>query len=110
MNRAPFIGTMDRIVKIVKLEKSQSETGSVSSADEEICKPWAKLESDSGFEELQGKVKHTVKRSYIIRHNSDVAANGKNYVLIDNEIRFRITHVEPLGRRSHLKLYTELYE
>lgn len=110
MERSPFIGAMDRVIKIVKLEKAQSGTGSVTSSDEVICEPWAKLQSDSGSEDLQGKLRHTVKRSYIIRHNTDVLKNGKNYVLIDDEVRYRITHVEPIGRKKHLQILTELYE
>lgn len=106
----PYIGKMDRLVDIKKTVKTQSDTGAQKTEDELVCRSWAALEEGRGVEELEGKVMHGADLAYVMRWNSDVRRNGKDYVLIDRDTRYRIVHVEELGRKRHMRLNVTVYE
>ncbi|RZJ33726.1 MAG: hypothetical protein EOO51_12605 [Flavobacterium sp.] len=104
MVKKPFIGQLDRKISIVSFVKAQSSTGNVTNNDQTVCGPWASLLDDSGAESVEGKIVSNISRSYVIRYNQSVAVSGAHYILIDAGERFKITHVEPIGRKSHLRL------
>lgn len=106
----PYIGKMDRLVDIKKTVKSQSDTGAQKTDDELVCRSWAALEEGRGGEELDGKVMHGADLAYVMRWNSDVRRNGKDYVIIDRDTRYRIVNVEELGRKRHVRLNVTVYE
>lgn len=89
---------------------TQSSTGAKVETAQSVITPWAALEQDGGNQFIEGKEAHSVDRVYVIRWNATIAAEGKNLYIIDEALKFNIDHVEPIGRKSHLRLRTSLYE
>lgn len=110
MEKMPYIGQLDRKVSIKKLAKSQSDTGATKTVETLVVRCSASMNEKSGNEELDGKVMHEVNRSYIIRFNTDIVKNGKDYILIDAGVKYKINHISEMGRRRFLDLKVSLYE
>jgi head-tail adaptor len=108
--KKPFIGQLDRKIQIMKTTATQSSTGSKVEAAVSVSSPWAMLEQDGGDQYVEGKEVHSVDRVYVIRWSATVMAEGKNYYIVDDGMKFRIDHVEPVGRKSHLRLRASAYE
>ena len=68
----PFIGQMDRKIQLVQKVKTQTSTGSEVSSEAVMASPFAYMKDMSGGEEVDGKVKHLVARTYTIRFNQEI--------------------------------------
>lgn len=110
MVNKPFIGQLDRKIKIVELLVQQNEIGENKPEEVVFCEPWSKLEDLSGNEDIDGKVIHLISRKYTIRYRSEILINGHKMILQDGDHKFSITHVKLLGRKSFLELYCNVYE
>lgn len=100
----PFIGQLDRKIKIYKLKKTQNAVGEERVVRELLVSPFAFLAENSGSEVLDGKEVHLISSSYVIRYNSTVLKFGKDYQLEDAGLYYNIEHVSMLGRRKFLSL------
>jgi hypothetical protein len=110
MQKTPYIGQMDRKVSILKTVKVQTTTGSTKPVEQLVIKCAAMLAEKGGDEQLEGKIINVVNREYTIRFNSDILAKGKDYILQDALIKYRILHVAELGRRRFLTLKVTVNE
>lgn len=106
----PFIGQMDRKVQLVQKVKQQTSTGSEISSEEVIASPFASMKDVSGGEETEGKVKHIISRTYVIRYNAIIKQKGTSLVVIDENRKFEIVHIVELGRKKHLEIRCKSYE
>lgn len=109
MVKKPFIGQLDRRVRIVKLQTGADGAGGIVTTDQTICECSAAMSEESRNEIVEGKPMNLVKRSYMIRYNANVAANGKDYVVIDGDNRWSIIGVAEIGRKSFLDLTVKIY-
>ena len=110
MEKKPFIGQLDRKVVILKLVKTQSSTGSTKPVEQTVIAVFAKMDENSGNEELDGKVMHVVNRSYTIRYDQKILNFGKDYILLDGNVRYKIINIAEIGRRQYLSLKVNVYE
>lgn len=110
MAKNPFIGQLDRKISIIKLVKSQSDSGAATSTDEIVATPWSFMEEKGGDEDLDGKEMHRLERTYTIRYRSEIKNSGKDYQLDDDGTRYQINHIEEIGRKRFLKLKVSLDE
>lgn len=110
MEKKPFIGQMDRKVVILKFVKTQSSTGATVPSEQTVICVFAKMDEKSGNEELDGKVMHVVNRTYTIRFDQTILNYGKDYILQDGSVKYKIVNVSELGRRQHLILKVNVYE
>lgn len=109
MKDKPFIGQMNRLISIIEKTITQSTTGSETTTNTEICKPFAHMKDTSGNEEIEGKVIHQTNRSYIIRMNAEVKTKSNRLIVIDEEKEFPIFHIKEIGK-THLELQCTSYE
>lgn len=105
-----FIGQFDRVIELKEKTITQSSTGAEETTETVLCSPWAKMNDISGGEDVEGKVRHLVNRTYIIRFNPDVKAKGTALVLVDEGRKFEIIHIVELGRKQHLEIRVKSYE
>lgn len=105
-----FIGQMDRKIQLVQKTKTQTSTGSEISSEVIISEPFAAMKDLSGSEEVDGKVKHLISRTYTIWFNPIVKEKGTALIVIDEGRKFEIIHSVELGRRSYLELRVKAYE
>lgn len=101
---------MDKPIQVVKLVKAADLAGGIKTTEELVSEVFAAMDDLSGNETVEGKVMHIVKRSYTIRHDDDIAVNGKNYIVKDGAVKFKILNVAELGRECFLVLTVENYE
>lgn len=106
----PFIGQMDRVIQLVQKVKTQTSTGSEVSSETVIAEPWAFMKDISGGEEVDGKVKHLVSRTYTVRYNETVKQLGTALIVIDETRKFEILHIIEIGRKKHLEIRCKSYE
>lgn len=106
----PFIGQMDRVIQIVKFEKTRNPTGEQITTNEVVCNPYAKMEDMSGGEDVEGKVRYLVNRKYTIRYNPEVEFHKNKLALIDDGVTYDVVNIIPIGRRKHLTLIVKNYE
>lgn len=110
MEKNPYIGQMDRRIKLVDKVTARSETGAVTSTENVVAESYSNMKDLSGMEDVEGKVRHLVNRIYIIRYNPVVKEKGTALILIDEDKKYEIIHIVELGRKQHLELRVKLYE
>jgi hypothetical protein len=110
MDKSPYIGQMDRKIQIVELVKTKNSTGELEVTESVISEPFACMNEVSGSEEADGKIRHLVNRTYIIRYNAVVKSKASQLVVIDSSQKFSIYHAKEIGRKKHLILLVNDYE
>jgi head-tail adaptor len=110
MEKAPFIGQMDRKVQIVKVVATRNSTNEKEVTPEVIAEPWANMIDISGSEDVEGKIRYLVNKKFTIRYNQ-IVNNLKNQlgVLYEGKL-YNVINVIEIGRKSHLQLIVKNYE
>lgn len=109
-NSAPYIGQMDRKILIFEETKARNTVGEEKPTPSTIAEPYAYMQERSGSEDVEGKVRHLISRSYTIRYNATVLEKGTRLKLTDNSQTFNVYHIKELGRKKHLELLVTDYE
>lgn len=104
LSSKPYIGSLDRRIKILKVVKERDSTGSEKSVTEVFCEPWAAIVEESGGEQIDMAVMENSSRTYVIRWRREIEKNGFEMLLEDDGLQCSITHVKMLGRRQYLEL------
>jgi hypothetical protein len=110
MEKAPFIGQLNRKIKIVELISTPNSTGEMEPVKNEIAAPFSYMEDSSGNEDVEGKIRHVMNRFYVIRFSDVIKNKGTELMVIDGTKEFDIYHIQEIGRRKHLKLLVRDYE
>lgn len=110
MDKNPFIGQMDRKIQICELVKTRNSTGEEEVTQNVVASPFAYMNEVSGGEDVEGKIRHLINRTYTIRYNAAVLPNIIEKVLIDGTETFEIYHAKEIGRKRHLILMVRDYE
>lgn len=108
--KTPFIGQLDRKIQIIKETQVQNAMGEQKATESVVAQPFAFMEENGGNEDVEGKVRHIIQRKYTIRYNSDILANGHEYLVSDGGEKFEIYHVMQIGRKQHLQLLVTKHE
>lgn len=108
--KSPFIGQMDRQIKVVELVKTQNATGEQEDTDNVIATVFACMNDVSGGETVDGKVRHLINRTYTVRWNLAIKQQSNTLVVVDGNLRFEVYHLKELGRKRHLQLLVKDYE
>lgn len=106
----PFIGQMDRVIQIIETVNSRTAAGGQTSTENVVANPFAYMREISGSEDVEGKVRHLINRSYTIRYNEVVKLKNSQLIVKDGDLVFNIIHVKDLGRKKHLEIMVKLYE
>lgn len=110
MEKAPFIGQMDRKIAIVKFVSTRNSTNEKEVTQEVIAEPWARMEDVSGGEDVEGKIRYLVNKKFTIRYHP-LVNELKNQLGVNFEGKlYNVVNVVELGRRSHLQLIVKNYE
>lgn len=110
MEKTPFIGALDRKIQIVELVKTQNSTGEMEVTHTVFAEPFAQMNDVSGSEDVEGKIRHIINRTYTIRHNTSLLGKATELVVLDGVQKFNIYHVMEIGRKQYLKLLVRDYE
>jgi head-tail adaptor len=110
MENKPFIGKKDRKIKLVEKVSIASTTGAETTSSVLVSEPWACMKDLSGTEDVEGKIRHLVNRTYLVRYNPVIKEKGTALVLIDEGKEYEIIHILNIGRKDHLELRVKLYE
>lgn len=110
MTKNPYIGQMDRKIQVVQETLTQNAMGEQKPSETVVASPWAFMEEAGGEEDVEGKIRHLIERKYTIRYNSDILANGHEYIIKDGSQTFAIYHVVEIGRKKHIQLLATKYE
>lgn len=110
MEKSPYIGKMDRPIKIVELVKTPNSTGEEEVTENVIAEPFSEMIEVSGSEDADGKIRHIINRTYTIRHNTSVLRKATELVVIDGLQKFNVYHIKEIGRKMHLMLLVKDYE
>lgn len=106
----PFIGQLDRKIKILEPTTIRNTTGEEEVVLNLLFEPWAQMMDVSGDEDVEGKIRHLINRAYVIRHNPLFLPKNTELVLEDEGIKYRIIHFMLMGRKRFIQLKVELYE
>lgn len=100
--RKPYIGQLDRKIKIYKQLVVKDAVGQEKMTKELFASAYSKLENDYGNAEIDMAVMHEVTRMYIIRWRSEIEKEGVKMLIEDNGNYYNVISVSPIGRKSHL--------
>jgi head-tail adaptor len=106
----PFIGQMDKKIEVIEFTSTQNETGEDVRTETVIANPFAYLREISGNEDVDGKVRHLINRSYTIRYNATVLQKANSLAVRDRGMLFQVIHVKEFGRKKHLEILVKFYE
>lgn len=106
----PYIGSLDRRIKILKVVKVKDTTGQEKSVAQRLCEPWASLVDQNGGEQVDMAVMELSSRAYVIRWRKEIEQSGFEMQVEDNGIVYRIIHVGIINRRQYLQLRCTVYE
>lgn len=110
MGKNPYIGQMDCKIQLIEKVQERTPTGAEISTDNILSEPFAMMNDVSGVEDVEGKVRHLVNRTYTIRYNPKIKDKGTALILVDNDKKYEIIHIKEIGRKEHLELIVKLYE
>jgi head-tail adaptor len=110
IERNPFIGQMDRKIEVIEFTSITNETGEEVRSETVIANPFAYLREISGNEDVDGKVRHLINRSYTIRYNPVVLQKANQLAVKDGNTLFQVIHVKEFGRKKHLEILVKYYE
>lgn len=106
----PYIGQMDRKISIVKFVTTRNSTNEKEVTQEVISEPFAWVQDVSGGEDVEGKVRYLVTKSFTIRYNQ-LVNDFKNQLGINFEGKlFDVVNVIEIGRKARLKIIVKNYE
>lgn len=108
--KRPFIGQMDRKISIYELVKIQNDIGEAKEEKQLVVSCWARVDADTGSENVEGNVRHLMNKKFTIRYNNKVLKEGNQFVIEYMGQDYSITHVVEIGRRSHLQLICFSYD
>lgn len=100
----PYIGSLDRKIKILQVVKERDSTGGEKSVTKVFCEPWTAIVDDSGGEQIDMAVMETSSRTYVIRWRREIEKNGFEMLLEDDGVQYKIVHVAIIGRKQYLQL------
>ena len=106
----PYIGSLDRKIKILQIVKERDSTGSEKSVRKVFCEPWSSIVSESGGKEIDMAMMELSSRSYVIRWRKEIEEDGLKMLLEDSGMLYRINHISFIGRRRFLQLRCSSYE
>lgn len=106
----PFIGQLNRKIEIKREVLSREATGEKKPTLQIVASPYAFMQDKSGNEDVEGKVRHLISRSYTIRYNATVVAENTALKVEDNGVVYDVYHVKEIGRKKHLELLVTNYE
>ena len=106
----PYIGSLDRKIKILQIVKERDSTGSEKSVRKVFCEPWSSIVSESGGKEIDMAMMELSARSYVIRWRKEIEEDGLKMLLEDSGVLYRINHISFIGRRRFLQLRCSNYE
>ena len=106
----PFIGQMDRLIKIVSFGSVRNETNEKRTIHLPVCSPYAMMEDLSATEEVEGKVRAVIIKKYTIRYNASVSLFKNKLAIIDQGVTYNVTGVLEIGRKYRLQLTVKKYE
>lgn len=108
--RKPFIGQLDRRISVFEMTKTQNEIGEEKETKSFIAKRWAKIESETGSEKVEGNVRNLSNVKFTIRYHSEIARRGNEMHVEFEGAMYNITHVAQIGRRDFLQLICFNYD
>ncbi|MDM1408058.1 head-tail adaptor protein [Myroides sp. DF42-4-2] len=108
--RKPYIGQMDRKIVVYENIKTQNDIGEAKEEKKKIAECWARVDTDTGSEKVEGNVRHLLNKSFTIRFNRVIFERGNEFVVEYNKQLYNITHVAEIGRRSNLQLICFVYD
>ncbi len=109
MDKAPYIGKMDRKVSIYSIDTTKNTLMEDVNTKVLVTDAWAYMQEKSNTEDVEGKVFNLIKRTYTVYMHPDIRSNGREYVLEDNGTTYYIDGVLEIGR-THLMLTVRNYE
>jgi hypothetical protein len=110
MEKTPFIGQMDRLISIVENVKTRNSTGEEETTEAVVASPYAQMTDVSGNEDIEGKVRHLINRTYIIRYNVTVKEKANSLIVIDDSKKYDVYHIKEIGRKKYLEILVKDYE
>lgn len=110
MDKNPFIGQMDRKIQVCELVKTRNSTGEQEVSQNVIANPFAFMNEVSGGEDVEGKIRHLINRTYTVRYNAALLVNTIELVVIDGNQKFEVYHAKEIGRKKHIILMVKDYE
>lgn len=110
MTDKPFIGQMDRKITVEKEIFTRTDTGERKPTFITVATPFAHMKENSGDEDVEGKVRHLISRTYTIRYNPEVLAENSKLKVVEGGVKFNVYHVKEVGRKSHIQLLVTNYE
>jgi SPP1 family predicted phage head-tail adaptor len=102
-----YIGKLDTPIQIMRAVSTTTSTGERQQTLEQLCRPWAHVKETGGDENAEGSIRHTIRRSYVVRYRSDIAVD---MFVIDRGVTYDITHIKHIGRRDRLELIVQGHE
>ncbi|MDM1057872.1 phage head completion protein [Myroides odoratimimus] len=106
----PYIGSLDRKIKVLKVVKKRDATGQEKSVTEVFCEPWASLVDQAGGEQIDMAVMELSSRVYVVRWRKEIEKDGFEMLVEDSGIVYRIIHVGIINRKQYLQLKCTVYE
>ena len=110
MTEKPFIGQMDRMILVQKEILTRNTVGEQKPALVTVIEAFANMKESSGSEDVEGKVRHLISRTYTIRYDPAVLAERAKLKVQEGGVTYNVYHVKEVGRKSHIQLLVTGYE
>lgn len=111
MENLPYIGQLQYPITIEREVKGRTTTGEESATSyETVLDLKAKLSRQNGNDDVEGKVRTLIDRSYIVRFRSELLEDTDTLYVVDGTERYRIYNVRELKRKRWLEILVTQYE
>lgn len=109
-----FVGQMDKRIRFFKLENSFNTIRENKQTEVFFVEVWANKQDlktpNSNSEVVEGKITHLQNDCFTIRYQPEIVKKGTKMLLYYGDLKYRIEHVEEVGRKKHLRIYVKNFE
>ena len=111
MRKTPYIGQLKYPIVIQTEIKERGTTGEEKvTGYENVMALYAQLDDQQGTEDVEGKVRRLVDRSYVVRYRVALLDRSVTYYVFDRGQRYKVYNVVELKPRAFLQLLVNQYD
>jgi head-tail adaptor len=110
MDKKPYIGQLDRRIDIKEKVDTVGSHGEQTNELVSVISVSAKMEDLNGKEDEDGKIRYLNSRIYTVRYYPEIFQKSNRLVVLENDIKYDVSHVQEVGRKHFLKIYCRNYE
>lgn len=111
MKQKPYIGQLKYPITVETETKTRTTTGEETiTGTTVIADVKAQLLNQQANDDVDGKLRSLIDRSYVLRYKKTITDNADNLIVRDQGVLYRVYNIIEVEKNRYLKLLVTKYE